>query len=926
MRFVQGQLSTGILVLAFSFLNVSSFRTIVEKRTTIDSTQISSFVEKTFPYITVPLVAKNLGEGFPRNNLVARGLAINLGNGLYTCFDMDLLRWSVAWEGTFPPLVLPAQGSYNDFFKYNKGELPNVPGQPKVATGTYPGWSVGTPAFHEVRGRDQETEGLYWGPIPAVLGRWEGVYPYGNSAILSYSVGIRNVLEMPGSTSQDGITAFTRTFKIDKTEEKLFLNVAEVSNGNLDEADGTTGSLFSGIGKDSVTSVSINGGAGKVRVIDHRYIVVELPASQLPREFTVLVWKGASVDKPKFKALAQGFVRRIPDVSGGNPARWKQTIETKAVLSPDTAAFVTDLLTVPSQNPWNRRVRVADIAFFSKGKAAISTYEGDVWIVDGVRDNLDKLRWRRFASGFYEPFSIEVYKDQVYVYAKEGVLRLHDLNGDGEADFYENYCNLMQQSVGTREWAADMVIDKNGDIYIAKGGQVTGGAGVLPYLSGILPKNVYSASTQHSGSVLRISKEGREIEVIASGLRMPYIGLNRESGFLTASDQQGNFVPATPIYSVNRNNYFGVPVTKHRIGEPKIEEPITWIPHRIDRSAASQTWINSSRMGPLNNQMVHFSFGRPGVFRVLLDSSSTVLQGAVTNITANYPAPVIKGEVNPEDGQLYIAGFNNYASNSLGITALLRLRYTGAASYMLRAFKAGKRGVILSFDSPLNSMEASKASNYTVKRWNYKRSELYGSGHFKLDGAAGEDILPVLASYLSSDHKSVFLLIPDMKKADQMEVVYALVASDRKRINDGIWFSLHEGKDIIYQGYGFKNVDLNKLNLSAKQMAALIKSDHPVTVDRGKELFNKVGCVGCHSAGRRTEGMYGPPLQGIYGLKRELADKSFVIADENYLRESILHPSKKVVKGYNPEMPSFEGVLTESDVQSIVFYIKTLYQ
>src|SRR5690606_4724139 len=201
----------------------------------------------------------------------------------------------------------------------------------------------------------------------------------------------------------------------------------------------------------------------------------------------------------------------------------------------------------------------------------------------------------------------------------EGIVRLHDLNGDGEADFYENYCNLMQQSTGTREWAADMTMDHEGNFYIAKGGHVTGYKGILPYLSNIEPRNVYRASTQHSGSVLKISADGKELEVIATGLRMPYIGLNRSTGFLTASDQQGNFVQATPIYHVRTGDYFGVPVTKHREGNLQITDPVTWIPHRIDRSAASEAWIESDKMGPLSRQMVHFSFGRPGVFRVLLD-------------------------------------------------------------------------------------------------------------------------------------------------------------------------------------------------------------------------------------------------------------------------------------------------------------------
>lgn len=891
----------------------------------VDSLHSDEFVEKDFPYITVPLVATNLGEDFPIKNLVARGLAIQLGNSAYACFDMDLLRWSVAWEGEFLPMILPAQGSFKNYFEYNKGQLPKISGSARIATGMYPGWSVGEPQFQEVRDKNQETEGLFWGPIPVKSGRWKGVYPFGNSAVLSYTIGEQDILELPGSRKENGITVFTRTFKMSPSTEKMFLNVAEVLNGKGGETESDMGSIYTAEG-DTVTMVSLIGTSGEVRVIEDQYISVSLPPSKKSREFSILVWKGPSTEIAAFKNLNSKFTFQLPDITNGIPARWKNAIVTKGVLSPDTAAFVTDILTLPVPNPRNRPVRVADIAFFSNGNAAISTYEGDVWTVEGINDLLEGLTWRRFATGFYEPFSIEIHNDQIYVYGKEGIVRLHDLNGDGEADFYENYCNLMQQSVGTREWAADMVFDKNGDIYIAKGGHLSGTSGVLPYLSGITPPNVYAATTQHSGSVLKITKNGTEIELIASGLRMPYIGLNRQTGLLSASDQQGNFVQATPIYLVNKGNYFGVPISKHTTGDPQIENPLTWIPHRVDRSGASQAWIESDKMGPLSQRMVHFSFGRPGIFRVFQDISEKGIQGGVSSINANYPAPIIKGETNPADGQLYVTGFNNYASNSFGISALIRLRYTGMPSYMLSGFQAGKQGVLLSFDSALNDESVQNVKNFVVKRWNYKRTENYGSGHFKLDGSPGEEVLPVLESYLSMDKKNVLLLIPDMKESDQMEISYKLVADDGKQFEDILWISVFQLKEIDFMRKGFKNVNVAILELSKDQITGLVKSDQPVTVDRGKELFEKTGCKGCHSTGRKTEGMYGPPFQGIYGTKRELADGNFVLVDDAYLRESIIAPTLKVSKGYDPNMPSFEGVLSDSDIESIIFYIKTLYQ
>lgn len=331
-------------------------------------------------------------------------------------------------------------------------------------------------------------------------------------------------------------------------------------------------------------------------------------------------------------------------------------------------------------------------------------------------------------------------------------------------------------------------------------------------------------------------------------------------------------------------------------------------------------------MGPLNGALLHLSFGRPGIFNVLVDTTSQGLQAGVTYIQGNYVAPTINGAMGPADGQLYMAGLNLFGSNSTGIAAIQRLRYTGKPSYTPSGFEAGKEGIVLKFDVPLDEVAAQNIPNYQAKRWNYKRTEQYGSGHFRMDGTPGEEVLPVLAAYLSADKMQVLLLVPDMKEVDQFEVTYDLTADDGKQMKDGLWFSLHYAETLDLARHGFGEVDFDKLHLSRAEIDTLIKTDFPITVDRGRELFAKTGCLGCHSTGRRTEGMYGPPFQGIYGSKVELVDGSIITVDEAYLRESMLEPSKKVVKGYNPEMPSYQGVLSEADMESIILYIQTLYR
>jgi cytochrome c2 len=211
-----------------------------------------------------------------------------------------------------------------------------------------------------------------------------------------------------------------------------------------------------------------------------------------------------------------------------------------------------------------------------------------------------------------------------------------------------------------------------------------------------------------------------------------------------------------------------------------------------------------------------------------------------------------------------------------------------------------------------------------VKRWNYLRTEEYGSGHYKLDGTPGQETLPVLASYISADKKSVFLLLPYMKTAEQMEVLYEISAEDGRSMQDGFWFTPKTLEPLTLQPYGFKNVDLALLKNEAAIAKAAESIVEVVSAEHGKAMFEKLACMGCHSTGQQVEGMYGPPLQGIIGKKREFTDGSTAVANEKYLKESILDPPVKHVKGYSGEMPSYVGIVSESDLESIILYIKSL--
>jgi cytochrome c oxidase subunit 2 len=89
----------------------------------------------------------------------------------------------------------------------------------------------------------------------------------------------------------------------------------------------------------------------------------------------------------------------------------------------------------------------------------------------------------------------------------------------------------------------------------------------------------------------------------------------------------------------------------------------------------------------------------------------------------------------------------------------------------------------------------------------------------------------------------------------------------------------------------------------------------------GARLFQQFGCVGCHLPDGKGRA---PSLVGLFGKRVTLTTKQTVIADEAYIRESIVDPQAKVVAGQEPVMPTFKGLITEDGLAQIIAYIKSL--
>lgn len=92
--------------------------------------------------------------------------------------------------------------------------------------------------------------------------------------------------------------------------------------------------------------------------------------------------------------------------------------------------------------------------------------------------------------------------------------------------------------------------------------------------------------------------------------------------------------------------------------------------------------------------------------------------------------------------------------------------------------------------------------------------------------------------------------------------------------------------------------------------------------EKGEELVEHSGCLACHSLDGTPK--IGPTLKGLFGRKVILADGKSVVADESYIRESLLDPNARLVQGFPPVMPTFQGSLKDEDITAIIAYLKTV--
>jgi cytochrome c2/glucose/arabinose dehydrogenase len=853
----------------------------------------AEWIEPDFPFFSSVIDAGRAGPGFPSTNLTPRGLVLNLGRGHWVGFDTDLLRVAAVWRGNAVTPTALAPGSYLEPDRKTQGgqsQLPEPAGKVWMASGIYPGWQAGArPSLDDPREPAPTASEVGRGPIDFASGRFKAVRLVRGGAVLEYTVRGTDLREWITAAESSGRSAIVRNLEVGPTTEPLWLMLgSKTTSGAV--------SICRGAGvMPQLESVTASGGAGGAATI----LAVRVPPHAEPIRFCVAIADGPAPPDVAFQAPPT----EAPSL------RWPQEVTTTVTLSTAKDAYVVDDFTLPVDNSWRRNVRPGDIQFLKDGTGVVVTLDGDVWMVRGLHQPAGAIKWKRFASGLHEPLTLAIKDEQIHVFDRNGIWRLRDTNGDGEADVHELFSNAFAQTADNREFPSTVRLAPGGEFVIAKGGQEATTIG------------------KHNGSVLRVSADGRTAAVLGYGFRQPQLGVNVRTGLVTASDQQGHYIPSTPLHIVRDRQFYGFLSDKlpREVYPAPIAEPLTWIPHAVNASAMSQVWLFDAKMGPLTDGLVHVGFNNPELFRVMLNNRGTRPQAAVVSITRAFEFPPANGAVNPADGQLYLAGLQvlGWGSTAPRLAGLGRVRYTGTPSTLPSEVAPMDKGLLLRFDSPLDARLAADRNSYAVTTWHYVRTYRYGSPQLKADGTPGVDRLVPSSAYISKDRRSVFIGLPAIKPVMQMRVGWTLATADGTVFQESASLTPYELStfDPVKEGFGAITVDL-----SPKTEVA--SASRPVSIEEGRLVYERHGCIACHANDASAISKLGPNFKGLYGSDRTFSDGLVrVTADEAYIRESILEPTAKVVTGFGRTgmgMPSFAGVLTDEQIESLILYIKSL--
>ena len=639
-------------------------------------------------------------------------------------------------------------------------------------------WEGGFVKFQGFRwgtSRNAHLDGSPWMTLKKATmpegGKYLGYYRYGKRTVFRYQIGSTRILDEP--------YALHGTF---------FRRIDVSPTGHLDLP------LEKGLLPDIVSAINV-----EAAITNN---ILSLKNAR----------KGASVIIRQFhQAPKSGTAVTIPYLNTERKAtrRWTEKITMPGTLGDDSKPYAVDTLTVPYDNPYRVVMQLSGLAFLPNGDALACTLQGDVWRISNINGDLKNVTWQRYATGFNQPIGIHVDQFGVFILDRGQIYRLHDLNKDGEIDYYENYANDFGGYDRSHTHTFGLHRTADGAFHF-----------------------IQRESILRTGPDQKTSLQG-------SGVRN-CMGIGGTKDYFWVAPQEGTWTPASAIIEVNKGEFYGLPNKAGKAGST-IAPPLCFIPRGVDNSTGGMVEITSDKWGPIKGAHLGLSYGSGLHYLILRDDSSSRPQGAVVPLEGEFISGSMRAAFHPTDGQLYLVGLDGWGDYSIRDGCFHRVRYTGKNVYKPNGFQVFENGIKIDFTDKLNAPEAKK---FFAQQWNYEYAKRYGSPEFSKDkpDSLGHDHLKIRSVKLLDGGSSIFVELPDLEAVMQLHIRMHLTAANGHEFKTDLFpspmfpgqFFEHEGLAPRQSGK-LKSVALRITRPKAKkantESGQAIEGEKPLTVD-----------------------------------------------------------------------------------------------
>ena len=482
---------------------------------------------------------------------------------------------------------------------------------------------------------------------------------------------------------------------------------------------------------------------------------------------------------------------------------------TAKLLASEPGYEVLDLLTAatPSDSrdkQWKPGgdivLEISGMDWIGPDRLGVTLRKGDVYFIDSVLGaDAKSVRFHRFASGLHEPLGLLKDGDSFLVTQRTEVTRLRDTDQDGLADEFLTAARGWNVSGNYHGYAYGPKRDKAGNLWI------TTNLDMGERAANNAPWRGWALTLRNDGTV----------QPMAAGLRSPCgFGTNAD-GEMFVTDQQGTWVPATPIHHLQKGAFYtnpegigsqtlpdsplnmpaniadGIPYPEAIQRNPAMKPAAVWLPYnKMGRSGTDIVMIpENGSFGPFEGQLLVGEFTNSAINRVFLEKVDGQYQGACFPFLDGFPAAVVRLAFAP-DGSLFV-GMTNRGWSSLGARSygLQRVRKSKSAPapFAVRTLRATPTGFALEFTHPVDPATARNLAGVTISRYTYLHSHAYGSD--EIDTTQ----VPIESAELSPDARTLHLVASQRKPLYVHELHFPLIrsATGEKLVHPVAYYTLN---------------------------------------------------------------------------------------------------------------------------------------